>query len=114
MDRKLRQKLQSRIYGGAWRRVRPKVLERDGGRCQLRLKGCRVVATEVDHIVPVDVGGALYDEANLRASCRHCNRSRENERATADPAAAEPGLAEATPLRAQSRSDPFGNPFVCR
>jgi hypothetical protein len=45
MDRKLRQKLQSRIYGGAWRRVRPKVLERDGGRCQLRLKGCTVVAT---------------------------------------------------------------------
>jgi 5-methylcytosine-specific restriction protein A len=80
MNKKLRQKLQNRIYGNAWRRVRPQVLERDGGRCQLRLKGCTAVATEVDHIVPAGEGGALYDLQNLRASCRHCNRSRENQR----------------------------------
>jgi 5-methylcytosine-specific restriction endonuclease McrA len=60
MNKKLRQKLQNRIYGNAWQRVRPQLLERDGGRCQLRLKGCTVVATEVDHIVPASDDGSLY------------------------------------------------------
>jgi 5-methylcytosine-specific restriction protein A len=80
MDEKLRRKRQNRVYGSAWRRVRPKVLARGGGLCQLRLEGCTVIATEVDHIVPVDDGGGLYDLMNLRAACRHCNRSRENQR----------------------------------
>jgi 5-methylcytosine-specific restriction endonuclease McrA len=40
----------------------------------------RVVATEVDHIVPAGEGGALYDPDNLRSSCKHRNRSRENQR----------------------------------
>jgi 5-methylcytosine-specific restriction protein A len=80
MNKKLRRKRQNRVYGSAWRRVRPMVLARDGGLCQLRLEGCTAIATEVDHIVPVDAGGALYDMDNLRSSCTHCNRRRENLR----------------------------------
>ena len=51
-------------------------------KCQLRLPGCKAVADEVDHSVPREVGGVLYDEANLRASCGSCNRSRGNRAGT--------------------------------
>ena len=64
-------------YDGAWRRVRDQVLERDAHLCQIRGAGCTVTATQMDHIVPVDEGGALYDPANLRASCEWDNKHRE-------------------------------------
>jgi hypothetical protein len=54
-------------YDGAWRKVRARVLERDQGRCQIRGPGCLRTATEVDHVVDVRLGGALYDEANCGA-----------------------------------------------
>jgi 5-methylcytosine-specific restriction endonuclease McrA len=60
----------------AWRRVRLVVLERDGGLCQIRGPGCKVDADQVDHVVPVELGGAWYDERNLRAACGPCNRGR--------------------------------------
>jgi len=61
----------------AWRKVRKAVLERDGGLCRVRRgEGCTSRATEVDHIVPVGEGGAMFDAGNLRASCRWCNRGR--------------------------------------
>lgn len=63
-------------YAGPWIRVRKKVLERDGHRCQIRTQGCTQEATEVDHILPVSMGGAWYDEENLRASCSRCNNNR--------------------------------------
>jgi 5-methylcytosine-specific restriction enzyme A len=64
-------------YDGHWRKVRQHVLERDERKCQLRLPGCRGRATEVDHIVDVAVGGALYDPDNCRAVCA-CHRRRSN------------------------------------
>ncbi len=59
-----------------WRKLREAILARDGHRCQIRLPGCTGQAREVDHIVPVEHGGAWWDPANLRASCARCNRSR--------------------------------------
>jgi hypothetical protein len=38
-------------YDGRWRNVRARVIERDGGVCQLRYPGCRGTADEVDHVV---------------------------------------------------------------
>lgn len=63
-----------------WRKLRPAIFARDGGLCQIRGDGCEVKATEVDHIVPHLAGGAVFDPENLRASCRHCNRSRARRR----------------------------------
>lgn len=63
-------------YAGPWRKVRAKVLERDAHRCQIRGQGCTQHATEVDHILPVAMGGEWYDEENLRASCSRCNNAR--------------------------------------
>lgn len=57
----------------AWRRLRKAILERDGYLCQLRLPGCTVTATTVDHIIPRARGGAPLDPTNLQAACRRCN-----------------------------------------
>jgi 5-methylcytosine-specific restriction endonuclease McrA len=62
-----------------WRQFRRRILERDGGVCRIRGPNCQIVADEVDHIIPVLAGGALLDPTNCRASCGHCNRSREDQ-----------------------------------
>jgi 5-methylcytosine-specific restriction endonuclease McrA len=53
-------------------RLRPLILERDGGRCQIRGPGCTGAADSVDHIVPLALGGTHAPE-NLRSACLHCN-----------------------------------------
>jgi 5-methylcytosine-specific restriction endonuclease McrA len=60
-----------------WRVLRQRVLERDNYECQIRGPGCTTVATQADHFVPINFGGARYDETNVRASCEHCNKARE-------------------------------------
>lgn len=57
-----------------WRRVRGEVLARDGWVCQINAPGCTIEATEVDHIIPLRMGGAPYELSNLRAACVACNR----------------------------------------
>ena len=47
--------------------MRLKVLDRDGWRCRTCGKVGRL---EVDHIKPLDQGGAVYDLDNLQALCR--------------------------------------------
>jgi 5-methylcytosine-specific restriction endonuclease McrA len=63
-----------------WRQVRPRVLLRDGRRCQLRFDGCAVAATEVHHIVPPTAGGHPFAADNLQAVCKSCNVSERNRR----------------------------------
>lgn len=55
-------------------RLRQIVLERDQYRCQLRLPGCTLTATQADHVHPRETHGDGPE--NLRAACRHCNISR--------------------------------------
>lgn len=52
----------------AWRRVRSRVLQRDGHRCQQ----CGGPATEVDHLIPVADGGSDVI-ANLQSVCSDCH-----------------------------------------
>ena len=52
-----------------WKRVRLRVLARDGRVCNY----CGQDANEVDHIVPLVNGGLPYDLDNLTACCRACN-----------------------------------------
>lgn len=65
-----------RGYDAEWQRVRKLVLARDGYECQLRLKVCTKVATQVDHVIPLSAGGARLAMANLQASCKPCNVSK--------------------------------------
>lgn len=55
----------------AWRRVRRRVLDRDGQRCQLRMAGCTTIATHVHHTRDrAEVGD---DPRYLLAACSPCN-----------------------------------------
>jgi 5-methylcytosine-specific restriction endonuclease McrA len=66
----------------AWRRLRLKILARDGHRCYEL--GCPNPATEVDHIQPVSEAPHLFlDPDNVRAACKFHNVSRVSTRAAA-------------------------------
>ena len=62
------------LYGSKpWRFVRAEVLRRDGWTC----RACkRRTATEVDHVVPLHLGGAALDPNNLQAICRGCHAAK--------------------------------------
>ena len=66
-----------------WRKLRPVIYARDGGRCQVRdvCDGTKVLDEyDVDHIIPWNEGGSWFDPANLRTSCWACNRRRGTKR----------------------------------
>jgi 5-methylcytosine-specific restriction endonuclease McrA len=67
----------------AWPVVRRQVLNRDGGKCQIRLDGCTDIATDCDHIVAVSDGGAPFALHNLRAACHRCNAAVANKKRAA-------------------------------
>lgn len=67
-----------------WRRVRIEVLERDNHTCRIRGPKCTGHATAVDHIIPAEDGGALFDLANLRAACTNCNTWRAQRQKSRD------------------------------
>jgi 5-methylcytosine-specific restriction endonuclease McrA len=62
--------------GSHWRRIKARVIRRDHGICHL----CgRPGADTADHVIPVSLGGAVYDLRNLRAAHdQPCNRVRGN------------------------------------
>ena len=53
-----------------WRVARYRTLEKDGWHCVRCGKYARL---EVDHIVSLEDGGDLYDDANLQTLCRDCH-----------------------------------------
>ena len=66
-----------RVTGRAWMEMRQKVLVRDLYTCQI----CKLVggSLEVDHIVPLEQGGAAMDMDNLRTCCVPCHRTITDE-----------------------------------
>lgn len=64
-----------RSNGRPWRALRLEILKRDNWRCMIGGDGCTIVASTVDHIVPLAHGGT-DDPANLRAACARCNYRR--------------------------------------
>ncbi|WP_204806303.1 HNH endonuclease [Mycobacterium riyadhense] len=56
----------------AWKRLRNQVLQRDGHQCQIKGPGCLVHADQVDHIVPVHLGGT-DDPSNAQSCCKPCH-----------------------------------------
>ena len=72
-----------------WRKVRLLALDRDAWTCTKCGKAGRL---EVDHRVPLEDGGALYDLDNLQTLCRGCHfdKSRGERRGReADPEVAK-------------------------
>jgi 5-methylcytosine-specific restriction protein A len=64
-----RPKGRQKRFGRRWQKVRRIVLARD----PLCKKCNRAAATEADHVVPVEQGGAVYDTANLQGLCKSCH-----------------------------------------
>jgi 5-methylcytosine-specific restriction endonuclease McrA len=54
-----------------WRKIRQRILQRDGYTCQM----CGGEGNSVDHILPRSAGGADHDW-NLQTLCRSCNSSK--------------------------------------
>ena len=73
----------ARGYDADWRKVRNAVL-RDEPCCRLcAAEGVTCLAVEVDHVVPMHLGGARLDRANLQPLCHACHHAKtagENER----------------------------------
>ena len=65
-----------------WRAVRLKVLDRDGWACVKCGKAGRL---DVDHRIPLEDGGAVYDESNLQSLCSDCHFSKSQEERKGKP-----------------------------
>ena len=68
----------SHLNSRRWERIRRRVLDAAGWRC-----ACGDYGNEVDHIVPLERGGAAYDPANLQVLCRGCHISKTRREAEA-------------------------------
>lgn len=53
-----------------WDKLRLQILDRDSWRCQSCGKAGRL---EVDHIIPLEHGGAAWSPDNLQALCVRCH-----------------------------------------
>jgi len=72
----VKSKVVERERGRPWMRRRQRIMERDGYLCQTCSKSGKVtVAEEVDHIIPLSVGGR-DDDGNLQAICKECHQSK--------------------------------------
>lgn len=70
------------LTGRPWRRLRERILKRDGYLCQycLQSSGLVTVATEVDHRLAVAFGGN-DEESNLISTCSDCHAEKTAEEA---------------------------------
>src|SRR5450432_2780301 len=63
----------ARGYDATWRRLRRMVLAGEPLCRECELKDLVVLAVEVDHIVPLRLGGSRLDSENLQPLCRACH-----------------------------------------
>lgn len=76
-ERRPRKQMHERTYkdvrynGRQWRNLRKHCLRRDPECVE-----CGRVATVVDHIVPVRLGGGFYDFQNLQGMCGNCHNAK--------------------------------------
>ncbi len=67
-----------RGYDVLWEKLRAWFVVQPGNqlcrRCAAR--GVTTAVQEVDHVIPINRGGARLDPANLQSLCRSCHRSK--------------------------------------
>lgn len=69
----------NRTRGRKWMEIRSRVMRRDGYMCQCgKCKGKKLLADEVDHIVPLFKGGT-DDLDNLMAMNKDCHEDKTNK-----------------------------------
>jgi len=60
----------------SWFWVRKDVLRRDRYTCRICKTRMRKKFLDVDHIIPVQMGGQLFDKGNLRTLCKDCHKAK--------------------------------------
>ena len=60
----------------SWYWVRKDVLRRDNYRCSICKKRFRKALLDVDHIIPVRIGGNCFEKENLRTLCKECHKAK--------------------------------------
>jgi len=76
----------TRRSSAAWQRARAECLARSnicwlcGEPIDMALRNPHPYSATVDHVIPLNDGGSLLDQANLRPAHRRCNIQRENRR----------------------------------
>lgn len=60
----------------SWFWVRKDILRRDKYRCSICKQRFRKRELDVDHIIPVRIGGNPFDKANLRTLCKACHKAK--------------------------------------
>ncbi len=60
----------------SWFFVRKDVLRRDKYTCSICDGRFKKAMLDVDHIIPVQMGGQLFDKRNLRTLCKMCHKAK--------------------------------------
>jgi 5-methylcytosine-specific restriction protein A len=68
--------MDSYVRGHYWYYIRKDILRRDKFKCSICGERKRKRELDVDHIIPVQMGGQLYDKENLRTLCKECHRAK--------------------------------------
>jgi hypothetical protein len=74
LNRKIR-----KVNGPSMRGLRWQILERDSHTCQSCGRKAPNAPLEIDHIIPVNSGGATVKE-NLRTLCQDCNQGKRGQK----------------------------------
>ena len=76
---RVRASASSRGYDNDWKKIRERVLARDGMVCNYCQRVMTPSIATVDHIVPLSKGGARLDPLNLISCCRSCNSRKKDK-----------------------------------
>jgi 5-methylcytosine-specific restriction enzyme A len=60
----------------SWFFIRKDVLRRDRYTCQICKTRLRKKFLDIDHIIPLRMGGQLFDKNNLRTLCKDCHKAK--------------------------------------
>ena len=61
-------------HNNSWFHIRKAILRRDKYKCSICRQRLRKVFLDVDHIIPIRMGGKLFEKANLRTLCKECHK----------------------------------------
>ena len=78
-------KLHAALDARRWRACRRAVWERAGLHPRCAKCGRFAMRMEVDHVVPLDAGGAPYELDNLQLLCRGCHVAKTRRERVTDP-----------------------------
>jgi len=60
----------------SWYWIRKDVLKRDRYTCSICKKRLKKIFLDVDHIIPIKMGGNPIDKKNLRLLCKECHKEK--------------------------------------